>query len=134
MGVSISQDPAKAREFVGGSRLAAAQSPQSQTSWRREWDSNPRYPFGVHALSRRVPSAARPSLRWLVRSPVVRDREEWRRGGDSNPRYGFWPYNGLANRRLQPLGHLSAREGGEYRIRPESRAGGRPRRGRSPRT
>ena len=31
----------------------------------------------------------------------------WRRGGDSNPRYGFWPYNGLANRRLQPLGHLS---------------------------
>ena len=36
----------------------------------------------------------------------------WRRGGDSNPRYGFWPYNGLANRRLQPLGHLSARAGG----------------------
>jgi len=29
--------------------------------------------------------------------------------GDSNPRYGFWPYNGLANRRLQPLGHLSTR-------------------------
>ena len=35
---------------------------------------------------------------------------KWRRGGDSNPRYGFWPYNGLANRRLQPLGHLSARD------------------------
>ncbi len=31
----------------------------------------------------------------------------WRREGDSNPRYGFWPYNGLANHRLQPLGHLS---------------------------
>ena len=31
----------------------------------------------------------------------------WRRGRDSNPRYGFRPYNGLANRRLQPLGHLS---------------------------
>ena len=33
--------------------------------------------------------------------------EIWRREGDSNPRYGFWPYNGLANHRLQPLGHLS---------------------------
>ena len=33
----------------------------------------------------------------------------WRRGRDSNPRYGFRPYNGLANRRLQPLGHLSVR-------------------------
>ena len=31
----------------------------------------------------------------------------WRRGRDLNPRYGFRPYNGLANRRLQPLGHLS---------------------------
>ncbi len=31
----------------------------------------------------------------------------WRREGDSNPRYGFWPYTGLANQRLQPLGHLS---------------------------
>jgi hypothetical protein len=34
-------------------------------------------------------------------------KENWRREGDSNPRYGFWPYNGLANHRLQPLGHLS---------------------------
>ncbi len=32
----------------------------------------------------------------------------WRREGDSNPRYGLSPYNGLANRRLQPLGHPSA--------------------------
>jgi hypothetical protein len=31
----------------------------------------------------------------------------WRREGDSNPRYGSSPYNGLANRRLQPLGHPS---------------------------
>ena len=34
--------------------------------------------------------------------------KKWRREGDSNPRYGFWPYNGLANHRLQPLGHLSS--------------------------
>lgn len=37
-----------------------------------------------------------------------KDRQVWRRRGDSNPRYGFRPYNGLANRRLQPLGHVSA--------------------------
>src|SRR6266446_6368041 len=30
---------------------------------RREWDSNPRYPFGVYTLSRRAPSATRTSLR-----------------------------------------------------------------------
>ena len=46
-----------------------------------------------------------------------------RRERDSNPRYSF-PYTGLANLRLQPLGHLSTRElpfkepsGGAGRIR-----------------
>src|SRR5215211_1927489 len=34
----------------------------------------------------------------------------WRRRRDSNPRYAFGAYNGLANRRLQPLGHVSASE------------------------
>src|SRR5687767_14691007 len=33
--------------------------------------------------------------------------EGWRRRRDSNPRYAFGAYNGLANRRLQPLGHVS---------------------------
>src|SRR5437870_8837098 len=32
----------------------------------------------------------------------------WRRGRDSNPRYSFGPYTGLANQRLEPLGHLSS--------------------------
>src|ERR1700733_3415269 len=32
----------------------------------------------------------------------------WRRRWDSNPRYALTAYNGLANRRLQPLGHPSA--------------------------
>jgi hypothetical protein len=36
---------------------------------------------------------------------------DWRRGWDSNPRYGLSPYNGLANRRLQPLGHPSGGSG-----------------------
>jgi hypothetical protein len=33
------------------------------------------------------------------------------RGRDSNPRYALRAYNGLANRRLQPLGHLSGNAG-----------------------
>src|ERR1700685_4636592 len=43
----------------------------------------------------------------LCESPSQFPCKIWRREGDSNPRYGFWPYNGLANHRLQPLGHLS---------------------------
>jgi hypothetical protein len=31
----------------------------------------------------------------------------WRSRRDSNPRYAFTAYNGLANHRLQPLGHSS---------------------------
>ena len=34
----------------------------------------------------------------------------WRRRRDSNPRYALSAYNGLANRRLQPLGHVSGQE------------------------
>ena len=33
---------------------------------RRKWDSNPRYPFEVYALSRRAPSTTRPSLRFRI--------------------------------------------------------------------
>src|SRR4051794_16411972 len=38
--------------------------------------------------------------------------EGWRSRRDSNPRYAFGAYNGLANRRLQPLGHSSAKRTG----------------------
>ena len=31
--------------------------------WRREWDSKPTLPFRVNTLSKRAPSATRPSLR-----------------------------------------------------------------------
>jgi hypothetical protein len=41
----------------------------------------------------------------------------WRRRRDSNPRYAFRAYNGLANRRLQPLGHVSG-SGNAYRAAP----------------
>jgi SAM-dependent methyltransferase len=41
-----------------------------------------------------------------VRASCNRD-DGARRERDSNPRYDFTSYNGLANRRLQPLGHLS---------------------------
>ena len=42
-------------------------------------------------------------------SPILRAGHEdpWRSRRDSNPRYAFRAYNGLANRRLQPLGHSS---------------------------
>ena len=43
----------------------------------------------------------------LARQRGNLEKSKWRREGDSNPRYGFWPYTGLANQRLQPLGHLS---------------------------
>ena len=36
------------------------------------------------------------------------EKRFWRRRRDSNPRYAFGAYNGLANRRLQPIGHVSA--------------------------
>ena len=48
-----------------------------------------------------LPANMRPPA--VVKSKVA----PWRREGDSNPRYAFRAYNGLANRRLQPLGHLS---------------------------
>ena len=38
---------------------------------------------------------------------MIRNRKIWRRRRDSNPGYAFGAYNGLANRRLQPLGHVS---------------------------
>ncbi len=42
---------------------------------------------------------------------------EIRRERDSNPRYDFTSYNGLANRRLQPLGHLSPSGSEHYTTR-----------------
>jgi hypothetical protein len=41
---------------------------------------------------------------------LIRNRKIWRRRRDSNPGYAFRAYNGLANRRLQPLGHVSVCE------------------------
>ena len=41
--VPLSQDPAKAREFLAWSRGAGAKSLQPQTGWRSEWNSNLRY-------------------------------------------------------------------------------------------
>ncbi len=43
---------------------------------------------------------------WRRKVPRKRDLLK-RRGRDSNSRYRFTPYDGLANRCLQPLGHLS---------------------------
>jgi hypothetical protein len=60
------------------------------------------------------PIELRPHCR-LTRPPMIRGRVCFpfllmsgiRRDRDSNPGYDFTSYNDLANRRLQPLGHLS---------------------------
>ncbi len=84
------------------------------SSRRRDGDSNPGYPFGVHPLSRRAPSTTRTSLQTsgiaarrpagplrraegrhdraaavnARRGPRARSpRRGWRRARDSNPRY-----------------------------------------------
>ena len=47
---------------------------------------------------------------WAINAAAAGRRRGWRRRRDSNPRYALRAYNGLANRRLQPLGHVSADE------------------------
>jgi hypothetical protein len=81
--------------------------------WRRGWDSNPRYPFEVHTLSRRADSTSsrtspcgsiHPDYRhfWVARFWGWRRRER-----DSNPRGTFWAPNRFRVDRLRPLGHPS---------------------------
>ena len=43
-------------------------------TWRRGWDSNPRYPLGAHTLSRRAPSTTRTPLR--IEAPPLAWRPE----------------------------------------------------------
>jgi Predicted Permease Membrane Region len=84
------QNPAGSREFCGRTMLQGEDSLRQKSGWRREWDSNPRYPFEVHALSRRVPSAARPSLRAPAasREPHPVDSMAEREGFE--PSIRFW--------------------------------------------
>jgi hypothetical protein len=49
------------RRYRSGAAVFALRCAPSE-DWRRERDSNPRCPFGACTLSRRVPSATRPSL------------------------------------------------------------------------
>ncbi len=81
--------------------------------WCRGTESNCRHqPFQGCALPTELP---RHSGRIREGASVYRITVEkstfivgWRRGRDLNPRQGFWPCDGLANRCLRPLGHLSA--------------------------
>ena len=113
--VPLSQDPAKAREFLGWSRVAGAKSLQPQTGWRREWDSNPRYPSGYTrspgACLQPLGHLSEKSRFFFTRAGLeAAPPQAWRRGRDSNPRW-VSPHTPLAGERLQPLGHLS--EGAE---------------------
>ena len=87
-----------ASEKVGRERRKQAQSgPSGRAPW-----------FGQFARNGRILRAFGPDERGEKECP---DWASWRRGWDSNPRYGLSPYNGLANRRLQPLGHPSGLAG-----------------------
>ena len=69
--------------------------------------------IGLQSGSKPPPSACAPAFRTFslfARHTYHLISIDWRRRRDSNPRYGFRPYNGLANRRLQPLGHVSRAE------------------------
>ena len=56
---AVSRFPACHRRF---NRKRPMSPPAMHESWRRGRDSNPRYPFGVHTISSRAPSTARPPL------------------------------------------------------------------------
>jgi hypothetical protein len=75
-------------------------------------------PYIRRALSRRGPAVLIPPPQgFRSRSTMAFRRQSartsmdsavgWRRGRDSNPRYSLRPYDALAKRCLQPLGHLS---------------------------
>src|SRR5665213_820954 len=73
--------------------------------WRSRRDSNPKARLcrAVSARSAAQSASQRAKNRgfeWII-------PRNWRSRRDSNPRYAFGAYNGLANRRLQPLGHSS---------------------------
>ena len=71
---AVSRFPACHRRF---NRKRPMSPPALHESWRRGRDSNPRYPFGVHTISSRAPSTARPPLpigilRTYAPAPLVR--------------------------------------------------------------
>ena len=100
-------------------RLHGVRSLITQTqSWRRGWDSNPRYGFPYTAfpvlpvqpllhLSERMrdEGCIRESGSFI--HPLSFALQRWRRGWDSNPRYPY-EHNGFRDRPIQPLSHLSA--------------------------
>ena len=62
-------------------------------------------PNPLHYIGASHPTSSVIFLLWVAHRPSIEER--WRRRGDSNPRYDFTSYNGLANRRFQPLSHPS---------------------------
>ncbi len=74
--------------------------------WRRERDSNPRYGSTVYTLSRRAPSATRPSLLKTNFHRLVCDASpSWLRFRPAQT-IQVWAFD-ATHLTLQPLGHLS---------------------------
>ena len=86
------------------------------STWRGIWSPYLRQVEFRAGRSRGMPSPVR--ALWTANGLIsgqsmrraIRNRKIWRRRRDSNPGYAFRAYNGLANRRLQPLGHVSVCE------------------------
>ena len=82
---------------------AGSQRPGSDGDDRK--NSSPDVDSIRHQLSRRV-TVTTPN-RYLCIKEKQPETREWRRRRDSNPRYALTAYDDLANRCLQPLGHVS---------------------------
>src|SRR5712671_5500373 len=67
------RDPSSARFFFTDAFLHSG-GQDVKLSWRRGWDSNPRY-VAVYTLSKRAPSAARPPLPTCFRSLPPQSKE-----------------------------------------------------------
>jgi hypothetical protein len=88
------------REGVAAAATSADRIRRSSALWGRS---------GVrHSLRRSLPS----TITWMAKTQEIPRKsrwmsENWRRGRDSNPWKPF-DFNGFQDRRLKPLGHLSA--------------------------
>jgi hypothetical protein len=72
------------------------------------WDTSTRSRKPCNLSTTRSARGCHPCLRYVpLPMSSGRTAAEWRRGRDSNPRYSLRPYDALAKRCLQPLGHLS---------------------------
>ena len=75
----------------------------SKTKWRRERDSNPRYPVRVYTLSRRAPSTTRPPLHCVT---MQGRGEALPAGGERLPPSAALPFSFVQSMLRWPFGSI----------------------------